>query len=322
MSTQKNARLIGAFVLGALILALGAVTVIGGLRIFRDKQLAVVYFDGSVNGLGVGSPVKFKGIEVGRVESLSLNFVSPTGDLSDFHIPVVIDLYPDLLAARGVELNIHDPATYDRLIGQGLRATLAVESFVTGVLYVNLDFADASDAANARFFNDPAFPYPEIPAGGTTLEAVQTNISRIVERLAQADVPLLIDSLTAMAGALSRAAGTLNTREVLESVDRTLTLVDGALSQLTELTDSIGNSLGPIVAQFDSTARAVRNTLDSTSGTLADLSGSLDPRGPVFVRAEEAMLELARAARAFQELAQTLERNPSILLRGREGGER
>lgn len=318
MAKDRNARLIGAFVLGAVILAVVAVTFIGGLRIFREKQLAVMYFDGSVNGLRVGSPVKFKGLEVGRVESMSLDFSNPSGDMSDFRIPVVIDLYPDLLASRGVQIDLHDDSTYQRLIAQGLRASLAVESFVTGVLYVNLDFVD--DPEPPRFFNEPSFPYPEIPTGGTTLEAVQANISRIIERLTEADVPLLIDSLTTMAGALSRAAGTLNTREVLESVDRTLDAVDRALVELATLADSIGASLGPIVAAVDSTARSARASLDAMSGTLGDVSRATDPGGPMFVRTEEAMAELARAARAFRELVEAIERNPSMLLRGREGG--
>jgi paraquat-inducible protein B len=147
-------------------------------------------------------------------------------------------------------------------------------------------------------------------------------VSRIVERLAAADVPLLIDSITVMAGALSRAAGNRNTREILGSIETTLKTVDVALGRLTTIADSVAASLGPVKAQFDSTTRAVRGTLDAATNALGDFDPAAIAESPAMIRTEEAMLELTRAARAFRELAQAIERNPSILLRGRDGGVR
>jgi paraquat-inducible protein B len=316
--TQRNARRIGAFVLGAIVIAVLAITAIGGFRVFRTKQLAVVYFDRSVQGLAVGAPVKFKGIEIGRVERISLDFPDPASDISEFRIPVLIDIHPELLADRGVSIDIGDPAVYRRLIEHGLRAQLASSSYVTGVLYVSLDFEDAPEMAT--FVRDPGFPYPEIPSSTTRLEAVQANVSRIIERLSAADVPLLIDSITTMAGALYRTAETLNTSRVLETTQRTLKGVEQALSEITHLVASVDAGLAPLGAQFDSTARSVRSTLVSAEVTLADLRATTGPDGALMLRTEEALLEVTRAARRFRELVEAIDRNPSILLRGREDG--
>ena len=73
MRKRASPTLIGAFVVGAVVLAVVAVGVFGSGRYFRKVYPYVVYFGGDVNGLKVGAPVKFRGIQVGDVRSILLS---------------------------------------------------------------------------------------------------------------------------------------------------------------------------------------------------------------------------------------------------------
>ena len=70
MSKQASKALIGGFVLGAVILVAAATVIFGSGRFFSEKQVFVLYFDGAVNGLNVGAPVKFRGVTIGQVRKI------------------------------------------------------------------------------------------------------------------------------------------------------------------------------------------------------------------------------------------------------------
>ena len=89
MSKSANKTLIGAFVVGATALLLLAIAVFGSGKLFQTTSRYVLFFDGSISGLSVGSPVLFRGVPVGRVVEIRL-----TGDLDNlvFQTPVFIEL--------------------------------------------------------------------------------------------------------------------------------------------------------------------------------------------------------------------------------------
>ena len=88
MSKKANSKLIGIFVLGALILIIAGILVFGSGKFLEDKDTFVLYFDSSVNGLNVGAPVKFKGVQIGEVTRIGLEL-----HLEDiaFRTPVFIE---------------------------------------------------------------------------------------------------------------------------------------------------------------------------------------------------------------------------------------
>jgi paraquat-inducible protein B len=74
MAKAANTKLIGIFVLAGLALAIAAILIFGGGSVFRPVKPVVMYFTASVQGLNVGSPVMFRGVPVGRVTAINLNF--------------------------------------------------------------------------------------------------------------------------------------------------------------------------------------------------------------------------------------------------------
>jgi paraquat-inducible protein B len=139
---RANPTLVGAFVIGAGILAVIAVAVFGSGRLFRETHPFVLYFQGSVNGLNPGAPVKFKGVEVGSVKRIMVRFEQTAGEVS---IPVFIEVDADKLARAGVQAEFTSEAM-QAAIEQGMRGRLEVQSLVTGLLFVNLDYFPGTPA--------------------------------------------------------------------------------------------------------------------------------------------------------------------------------
>ncbi|TMC94991.1 MAG: MCE family protein, partial [Chloroflexi bacterium] len=72
MGKRPSATLIGAFVVGAVTLAVTAIVTFGSGQFFRHTQRFVLYFSGSLNGLEKGAPVKFRGVPIGSVKEIRL----------------------------------------------------------------------------------------------------------------------------------------------------------------------------------------------------------------------------------------------------------
>src|SRR5512136_1190581 len=136
MSKQANKTVIGIFVVGAIALVVIAIVVLGSGKFFRKTFKAVCFFEGSVGGLNIGAPVVFRGVKIGSVTNVVLRL--ETTKLI-FVIPVYIELEPDKIGVIGAppkQVGQNLKAFIDR----GLRATLEMQSFVTGQMQVGLDF--------------------------------------------------------------------------------------------------------------------------------------------------------------------------------------
>ena len=124
MSKKANPTLVGAFVIGAVVLVVGAVTILGSGRLFRKTYEFVLYFQGSVSGLREGAPVKYKGVEIGSITKILLQL--DDGAEVD-RIPVIIKLDADKIRGRGVGGSLADPAALKTAIDRGLRGQLQTE---------------------------------------------------------------------------------------------------------------------------------------------------------------------------------------------------
>ena len=72
MSKPVNPLSIGVFIVGSMVLLLGAILIFGGGQFLKKKNEYVIYFDSALNGLSVGAPVTLQGVQVGTVTEISL----------------------------------------------------------------------------------------------------------------------------------------------------------------------------------------------------------------------------------------------------------
>ena len=98
MNKKISPTLIGGFVVGALALLVIAVIAFGSGQLFRKTREFVLYFDSSVNGLRIGAPVKFRGVEIGSVKDIRFQLDE---DTQVNKIPVIIEIDLEKLTSRG-----------------------------------------------------------------------------------------------------------------------------------------------------------------------------------------------------------------------------
>ncbi len=321
MSRSKRASptLVGVFVVGALLLALAGIAVFGSGKLFRRTQEFVAVFSGSVNGLNVGAPVKFRGVQLGSVSQILLGL--PDVQLPELRIPVFLDIDQTTAERLGAMVNPSDPATLAALIEQGLRAQLQLESIVTGVLYVELDLFPHT---TPTFFLPQDSGYLEIPTQPTLLQAASQTAAELVEKLRGIDFEGAVASVRDAARGVSELTGSPELRQALVATRETMTTARGALASANETLAQLKPRIGPLVGRVDGGVASLEkslvrldHTLSSVQTSLGSVDTLLDPRAPLVHQLTSTLGDLSEAARSVRNLADYLDRNPSAILTGR-----
>jgi paraquat-inducible protein B len=294
MSKHASPAVIGGFVVAAFALLVTGILLFGGARYFHETVPVIVYFDGSVAGLRVGAPVKFRGITIGTVKSMRIDVMGAVDDPEHITIPVILEIDQDLLASHGVTgIDLNDRERWRTLVARGLRAQLASESFVTGVLYVALD---VKPEMPARLMNDP--DYPEIPTVRSLREAIPSKIEQVLTNIADVNFPKLASSMeTTIASA--------NTLLTSPDLARAVARLDEVTKQVSELTTNLNASareLGPAATELKSAA--------------ASASMLLAPAGEFARQLDRTLREIEVAARSARRLGDQLARDPGAIVRG------
>jgi paraquat-inducible protein B len=313
---------VGGFVLGGLALAVLAILVFGGIRLFTRTIPVTVVFQGSVAGLVVGAPVTFRGVQIGSVTQISVHV---RGGDEDPVIPVVLDIEPSRITWPSGR-TMADYYGLRHAIELGLRAQLSSVSLVTGQLDVELDFLPHTPA----HFSDPS-------AGLTEIPTVQSDMQHLKDQLLQMNLPQLandargalvnaklvlnkvdgkIDPLTDSAQQVLRSAKiTLDTAtsallRVQADASRTLGSIDKLANEGRSQVAVKGRALDPVVASA-AQATANANTL------LISLNGMIGPDTPMRDNLEASLRDLAASASSLRDLTRNLQRNPGGTLFGK-----
>jgi len=246
MSKQASKSLIGAFVLGALVLVVAGIVVFGSDKFFRKVNKNVLFFEGSVKGLQIGAPVVFRGVQIGHVTNIVLEVNAR--DLTAF-VPVYTEIYPQKIVP--IEENLsYDPRYLQTLIDKGLRAQLQLQSFVTGQLMVNLDFYPNTPIRLVGLEKK----YHEIPT-------IPSSLEQLTKRLEELPLKEIADRLNETLAGINRL---VNSRDLQASI--------GSLHQLLKNSDvlvkHLNTEVGPIASDIKGTSDAARATLAQLEKTL------------------------------------------------------
>jgi paraquat-inducible protein B len=340
MSKPVNPTLIGAFVMGGLVLGVTAIMVFGG-NAFTQRERVIMYFGGSVDGLAVGAPVNVRGVQIGTVTAIDIQFDTETGELQ---VPVIAEIQSESID-RVRDLEAEDPlrAIIEDL---GLRAQLRMQSLLTSQLYVHLDYFPGSEIhyeGDGSLLEIPTIPSP-LERFDKALNEV--SIERILAEIMSAisAINRLVSSgdLTEAIGSMKETLENVNTisRELLpvaNNMNQALIEAKRGLADMQRVMSDLQRLLGedsPLLAKLD----AALVEIDSAAGTISrleelpqmrKLSGTLDEiagaarsvRGlessPQMVNLAVALEEITSAARAVRLLADMLERQPEALLKGK-----
>ena len=141
------------------------------------KRRYLLYFDSSVRGLSKGARVEFRGIQLGRVLDISIEF---DGETERFLIPVLIETEPERLTPVSILHSEEEHlAQLERLVQRGLRAQLKTGNLLTGQLYVDLDIYPDAEPASI----DLSGQYPIMPTVPTSMEEITKSVKVVLEKL-------------------------------------------------------------------------------------------------------------------------------------------
>jgi paraquat-inducible protein B len=330
MKRRLNPLVVGAFVLGALLLATIALLSFGARRFFSEPfRFVVLIEDSSISGLEVGSAVKLSGVRVGRVESVRARF---DRDASKVLIRVECDFYEDAADSLLGSLEQTPAELMRELILGGLHAKLNF-SGITGMLYMDLLMQPEAESGPAEVEYEKDTGYPIVPMAPSLLAEFTDAISKITTGLATVDYAGISTQLKtvlasvnqAVAGVeLQRTTGRIESaaaaieslaadphlRDALEGMSEGLEELRGLVSAWREASPGLTND-------FATTLDAATQALQDVSRLAQSGSGLLEERRELPDELAATLAGLQRAADAIERLADYIERNPSSLLRGR-----
>ena len=331
MSAKANPVVVGSFVIGALVLLVGAILVFGGGRFFEERRTFVTYFEGSLKGLRVGSNVLFRGVRVGFVRDIHVKIDRDTGE---FLVPVTFQILPEAAALVDEEERLlpsgRTSPGLDELIDRGLRTRLEMESFVTGQLVIELDF---HPDAPATFWGEPG-GMQEIPSIPSNIQQVLERMQKFVTDLqAKVDVDELVNAVANtlagiealvrsedLQGALSglnRLSNLEELQDVPTAVIETLAEVERTLAEVRGLVAATDQRMAPLLVRAEDSLENLSTVLRDASGLLEALAGEVSADSDLNFQMRRTLEETQSAARSLRQLAEFLERNPEALLRGR-----
>ncbi len=336
MSKPANKTLIGTFIVGAVALAVVALVVFGSGKFFRKQTFWVSFFEGSVKGLNVGSSVVFRGVKIGEVSQIKVNFDSVTLSVN---IPVIYEVYPDSFREIGPQVKVEAEEFHRALIAKGLKAQLQMQSLVTGQLMINVDFLPqrpakifgVHKAELGKEFGD----IWEIPTVPTPLQELENALSGINIKEITEDVRRAMDGIAKLATSPDLHASIGELRQTMTdvqklvrnidskveplaaSIDQTLVEARAGLGDARKLITNIDAQTTPLISRIQKAADSAKIALDQANQTLKSIEGVAGEGTQLRYEVSAALKEIAAAARSVRVLADFIEQHPDAILRGR-----
>lgn len=348
MSRRASPTVIGAFVVGALVLVVAGVAIFGTINFFRRPLTYVMFFDTSVSGLSVGAPVQFRGVKLGQVSDVETRWGTEW-------IGVYVQL--DLRALRGTRAQ--DVQDLGGLLTQaiqekGLRAQLKWENFITGQLYVALDLYPKTPIKLVGL--DASVP--EIPVIPTALQQFTQQAEKLLTTLRElpleelfrstietvhgikAVVPELQTAVRSASGVLASSdkltrrlgedagpliasfkdtseAARVAVTDVAADTRRLLQRVEAEVATLNALIVKTQTDIGTVAASVTRTSEQATETLVKAKATLGSVDGTADGESRLGYELIRVLQDLGSASRSLRSLTDTLERHPESLIQGK-----
>jgi len=315
MGKKVNPTIIGLFVVGAVALAVGGVVAFGSGQYFKHLDKFVVFFSGSINGLSIGAPVKFKGVDIGTVTDIRLVLHREDDAEKQLTIPVYIDTDPSKIYLDGARLEMTNPDNLQKLIKHGLRAQLQAQSLVTGLLFVQIDFFP--DTPVRYVLPQPSTPI-EIPSVPTTLEQASTAAREIIDELRSVKFGPMVEDAADALESINRLVSSPALHSAIDGLPETMKNVNETVVSVHRLAEDVSGRVDPLIKRLDTTLTSADQTFGTVRDTARSATTIIEPGAPLDHDLRKALQDISDAARALAQLADFIERNPTALLYGKQ----
>jgi len=306
MSDKKQYVATGAFVVGAMLIGIATLLYLLGSGLKQTDKFVMV-FDGAAKGLNVGAPLALRGVQIGQVTGVNVVLDAKTAEI---FVVVEAEIDASKIHYRG------DPSLVETqdLIDRGLRAQLNMQSLVTGMLYIELDFHPETQVK----YVDIGSKLPQFPT-------VPTSLERLAKKLEDLDLEGLSERLKSIGEGVESLLGSEDFKQLPVNMNSTL----ASLRELSEQLQSQLAHSGPrIDSVLEQTSAAIANTnaelaraVDAFQESMNNLNDVVSEDSATVYQINTALEEVRRASRSLRQLATTLDNQPEAVLRGKSGDE-
>ena len=314
--TRGRPRLVGLFVMGALVLIAAGIAAMSARRLFAEYRTYVVYFPYAVGGLREGAPVTFRQVQVGHVREVDLVFKGDT--FGDSWIVAVIDIRRNALRdPRGKAPDQSDAELAQVMIAAGLRAGVRSSSPIAGQRSVDLDLRPESPA---RLSGIPS-RYPELPTSPTGMEVINERVEATLKKISDVPIDEVLIQLDTTLASIQKAVdqgnvpGTLRQlRTTLDGASKTLVAAETAMGKV----DGVSVQTNATLASIDQTMKGLQKTMERLDKTLATVDRNVEATGELRTETLKTVEEMNELMKSLRSLVEMLQQHPEALLRGRE----
>ena len=322
---KRNALLIGAFVIASLVMIVAGVLWLSGANLFKQQQVAMIYYRGNVSGLYVGAPVTFRGVAVGQVDSIG---ISVDRDTLKALVPVRVRLQADPVTYTGSSKN---PVDVQTLVQRGLRARLTAQSFVTGQKAIELDFLPNTPST---LLGDGS--QLEIPAVADRFGAL---IDQVAELPLRDTVQEIRDTVKELRGTLIGVQHSLDSAQTVlghtseqlaktgDEARTTLRVANDAIRQvqasttvtlnsITKLADTSRETVQTAQPELQRSLTNARDAAESARLAMDRVAEMTAPGASLRGDLDAAIRDLSQAARGLRDWSELLEEKPNAIIFG------
>ena len=232
MSQKANYFKLGLFVIGAIAAGVVVLIIIGSGRWLQKRITIETYFNESVQGLDIGSKLKYRGVAIGEVTRIGFTYNSyqldrPMAERARF-VLVEAQLDPKALGGRAGAGDLTNRESAQQEVERGLRVRLAPLG-ITGTSYLEVDYMDPPPPT-LQIDWTPENIY--IPSARSTVTALVNAASEIMERLHKLDIEGTLANVNKLLVTFNDRVEAINTRDISKRTERVLGKLETALDNI------------------------------------------------------------------------------------------
>jgi paraquat-inducible protein B len=273
---------------------------------FRRRIQLLGYFDGSVSGLGPGSPVSFRGLRIGQVVSVNLQY-DPKSD--SIRTPVRFEVEPERIADIDMAESRGTLANIQTLVKRGMRAQLQSVNLITGQMGIAFDFFPDAPPAEVQSESDVIV----IPTQPGQFTDITRQVGELMTKLNSMPFSEIGQNLNETLAGLSATTNGPELKRTLQTLDET---VGAAHTLVTQLNAGVA----PAMKRLPEIAASLQDTVNRASKLVGSADTGYGDNSKFKRSLDQLLLQLSDTARSVRILSDLLARHPEALIRGRTDG--
>ena len=317
MSRSANPIAVGGFILGMLLLTFLLLLFFSGGHWWSTRDHYVLLYDTSIKGLNVGAPVTIKGVKIGQVTDIKASLYGKSMGVLN---TVTVEIDPSSLE----RIDDTQPLSLEQLVDRGLRAQLRLQSLLTGLLYVDVDFHPDKIAQ----YKKVQTRYPQLPTTPTDLEQLTRDLEAIdVNKLGQ-DLQQIVTGINTLVNDSSVQHMAKDAGDAIIAMRDAANDVRTAANNFDQSFAPLANNANTMVVTLNRDIPELPKKMDGTLAALEQASLSLNKSSanaafltsddsPMLYRINTAATSIDGAANQLRRLTDLLERQPEALLYGK-----